>query len=362
MSRFYDALKEAGRSTGISGGSPLQKQSDDNGARVNDAPAPVDVTHLTGNNAIVEGESPEPQPEDLHAELLHLAGIPAINPTSNKVRHQQNGDRTKPSAVSEDHAASIDEAPVKGQKWTGELKGHKIPAAVSSFQAKDEVAFDPSARLIPQAVDSVVVEHYRRLRTKILQQHAVKPFQILMASSPSPQEGKTVTVLNIGLSFAMLPNFRVLVIDGDLRRGTIGKWLGADDRPGLGNVLEGAAKLEDVAIKCSNISMHVVTRGNSKVPPAELLHSPQLNAEFRRVTEHFDLVLVDSPPVTLITDAQLLAGSCDAVLLIARAFRTKRKLLERAAQDLSAFRVIGTVLNGGTRSQLYGGYIGSGYY
>src|SRR5262249_40220189 len=151
----------------------------------------------------------------------------------------------------------------------------------------------------------------------------------------------------LGLSFAMLPNFRVLVIDGDLRRGSIGKWLGVDNYPGLSNVLEGAAKLEDVAIKCANLSMSVVTRGDSKVSPAELLHSPKLNAQFRHMTEHFDLVLVDSPPVTLITDAQLLAGSCDAVLLIARAFRSKRKSLQQAAQDLSAFRVIGTVLNGG---------------
>jgi Mrp family chromosome partitioning ATPase len=58
----------------------------------------------------------------------------------------------------------------------------------------------------------------------------------------------------------------------------------------------------------------------------------------------------------LVTDAQLLAASCDAVLLVARAFRSKRKSLEKAVQDLAAFRLIGTVLNGGGRAELYGGF------
>jgi Mrp family chromosome partitioning ATPase len=95
------------------------------------------------------------------------------------------------------------------------------------------------------------------------------------------------------------------------------------------------------------------------VPPAELLHSPQLGKQLRLVSEQFDLVLVDSAPVNLITDTQLLAGSSDAILLVARAFSTTRKSLELAVQDLSQFRIIGTVLNGGPRSQ---GYHYKGYY
>jgi len=68
------------------------------------------------------------------------------------------------------------------------------------------------------------------------------------------------------------------------------------------------------------------------------------------------LVLMDSPPVNLVADAQLLAAGCDAVLLVARAFATTRKALEKAVQDLSPFRVIGTVLNRGMRADLYRHY------
>ena len=98
-----------------------------------------------------------------------------------------------------------------------------------------------------------------------------------------------------------------------------------------------------------------------RVPAAELLHSTdRLRELFRHMTKEYDLVVVDSSPVTLITDAQLLAENCDAVLLVARAFSTTRKSLEQTARELSAFRIVGTVLNGGTRAQLYRRY--NGYY
>jgi capsular exopolysaccharide synthesis family protein len=225
---------------------------------------------------------------------------------------------------------------------------------------KVQIAFDPRARLITNAADSVVTEYYRRLRTKILQQQATKPFRSLLVVSPSPQEGKTVTVLNLGLSFGTLPSFKVLVVDGDLRRGNIGKLLGVDNHIGLTNLLDGSASLEDAVLKCDDIPVHFLMRGNSKVPPAELLHSPQLGTQLRRLSDQFDLVLVDSAPVNLITDTQLLAGSCDAVLLVARAFATTKKSMELAVQDLSQFRIIGTVLNGGPRTQVYRRY--KGYY
>jgi tyrosine-protein kinase Etk/Wzc len=69
--------------------------------------------------------------------------------------------------------------------------------------------------------------------------------------------------------------------------------------------------------------------------------------------EHFDMILVDSPPVNLITDTQLLAASCDAVLLVARAFSTTRKAFENTVRDLAPFRVIGTILNGGVEAKRY---------
>ncbi len=218
------------------------------------------------------------------------------------------------------------------------------------------VSLDRKARIIPHAADSTVVEHYRKLRTKLLQEHETRPFRLLMVGSPNPQEGKTLTTFNLALSFAMLPSCRVLVVDGDLRKGSLGKWLAVDGRPGLSDLIEGTATLSEVLLKSDELPIHFIVRGKSKISAGELLNSPNLKDYFQNMAEQFDLVLVDSPPLNLITDAQLLAGCCDAILLIAKAFSTTRRSFEKAVQDLRQFRVLGTVLNGGTPALHYGRY------
>ncbi len=240
-------------------------------------------------------------------------------------------------------------APELGASWPlaeTSLLPPQNGALGTSLGIPTQIAIDGKAPLLSRALEPYVLEYYRRLRTKIIQHQAVKPFRSLIVTSPNPQEGKTVTTLNLGLIFAMLPNFEVLIVDGDLRRGSLSKWLGVDSKPGLGNLIDGTAKMEDVILKSDKLPLRFMVRGNSKTSAAELLHSPQLGKQMRSITEHFPLVLVDSPPVNLITDTQLLAASCDAVLLVARAFVTTRKSLEKTAADLQSFRVIGTVLNG----------------
>jgi len=209
-----------------------------------------------------------------------------------------------------------------------------------------DAALDPKARLIPHALDAVVGEYYRKLRTKILQQQAEKSFQSLVITSAGPQEGKTVTVLNLGLSFATLPSFKVLVVDGDQRKGTLGSWLGVDSQtPGLSNIIDGSRQLDEVTLHAEGIPMDFIVRGNSQNTDLDATH---LRGQFQRLSELYDLVLVDSAPVNLLADVQLLAAACDAVLLVARAFSTTQKAFEKAVHDLSRFRIIGTVLNGGS--------------
>jgi capsular exopolysaccharide synthesis family protein len=246
--------------------------------------------------------------------------------------------------------------------WDLAPESHRGRDAIqaNAFTPLARAAVDQNVRMIPNAVDRSVVEHYRRLRTKIMQQHALNSFRSLLVTSASPQEGKSVTVLNLALSFAMLSSFKVLVVDGDLRRNTLGKWLGAGERPGFSNLLDGSASLNEVVFACEDSAVHFIAGGTSTLPPAELLHSSQLAGQIRDLTSHFDLVLFDSPPLTLITDAHLLAAQTEAVLLVARAFKTRKKLLEQAVQDLTPFRVIGTVMNSGPRAHLYNGY--GGYY
>jgi capsular exopolysaccharide synthesis family protein len=308
MSRFYQALREASRATPPPQGQVLE--ADRNGP---DAPSPI---------------SGEEKP---------TSGRPPVNGVE--------------TGLAGDWSAAAEQVL---RDSGGGSAGNGI------FRSSSKSKLDRTARAIPNAVDSLVLEYYRRLRTKLIQQQSVKPFRTVLVTSPNPEEGKTVSVLNLGLSFAMLPAFKVLVVDGDLRKGSLGKWLGVDGNPGLSNLSDGSASLEDAVLKSDDVPVYFLPRGTAKAPAAESLVSPTLRLHFRRMTEYFSLVLVDSPPANLLTDAQLLAANCDAVLLIARAFVTNRKALERAAQDLQSFRLLGTVLNCGTRGRSYSGY--RGYY
>jgi capsular exopolysaccharide synthesis family protein len=226
----------------------------------------------------------------------------------------------------------------------------------SQRESSANILLDKQARLIPHCADPIVVERYRMLRTKLLQEREKKSFRSLIVTSANPQEGKTVTVLNLALSFAALPSFKVLVIDGDMRKGTLGNWLGIDkDRPGLSNLIEGSAHLGQVLLKSEELSLHVIPRGNAHICD---LQSSQFDRCFRQLSDQFDLVLIDTPPVNLITDVQIMAASADAILLIARAFATTNKSLEETVDKLQTFRIIGTVLNAGStgRSRRYNGY------
>ena len=209
-----------------------------------------------------------------------------------------------------------------------------------------DIVVNRKARVMPNATNSMLVDQYRQLRTKIMYQREQKPFRSLLVVSANSKEGKTLTALNLAWSFSLLPSFKVVVVDGDLRRGHLSRWLGIHNKPGLANLLEGTANLNQVVLRSGAIPFHVVAMGTSELSPPELVHSSRWPSQSRELSEHFDLMIVDSAPVNLVADAQLLAAGCDASLLVARSFRTSREAFENLRREFQRFRVIGMVLNG----------------
>jgi capsular exopolysaccharide synthesis family protein len=306
MSRFFEALNEASRSQLSPTDDPVPPtQADATAARQPD-PAPI----------------PEPVKD---AAAFWAASAPP------------------------EEASPADPPPLKASTFRPDALFEALAPKQRGFSGGKpvEIMIDRKAPLIPNANADLVVERYRRLRSKIQQQQAAMPIRSLLVASPGQGDGKTVTALNLAWSFGMLPSFKVLVVDGDLRKKGIGRVLGINHCPGMSNLLDGSARLEDVVLKSDDLPFQFVLAGTSKKQPAELLTSSALPDSFREMTKHFDLVLVDSPPVNLMADAQSLAGSCDGVLVVARVLSTKTKALERSLQDLLPFRIVGTILNGG---------------
>ncbi len=191
----------------------------------------------------------------------------------------------------------------------------------------------------------------------------------LLVSSGLPQEGKSFVTANLALSFARHKGGRVLLIDGDMRRATLHKMLGAPQGPGLTEYLAGGSSIIDVMqrpvsdnpdkpLPVGLTSLTFIPAGTEHDKAADLSGNRRFDELIKAVTPHFDWIVVDSSPVNLVSDGVNLARACDAVLLVARSGVTKYPVTQRAIAELKASKVLGLVLNAVKNPPATGGYYG----
>jgi polysaccharide biosynthesis transport protein len=211
---------------------------------------------------------------------------------------------------------------------------------------------------------SPAAEAYRSLRTSLQFAGQERELRTILVTSPASEEGKTTTLANLGAVFAQAGN-RVVMVSCDLRRPRIGKFLGMQESAGLTTVLLGQHTLEEVVMSVHGDSrLSVLGSGPLPPNPAELLNGQRAHEVFARLADHFDIVLIDSPPVLPVTDAVVLSRQVDATLLVVAAGQTRRGELQRAAEKLEQVDapVIGMVLNEVTRLGSTGYGYQYGYY
>ncbi len=201
------------------------------------------------------------------------------------------------------------------------------------------------------------IEQFRGLRSRIDQLRIQAPIKTILVSSGIPGEGKSFIAANLALSMARNTVHNVLLIDGDLRRGTLHNLLGAPNTPGLAEYLSGTAELTSVMQRslAADKASTSVMRGISNVTfiPAgvggdnssEVIASPRMEDLIATVTPHFDWIVIDSPPVLAVTDAVELARAADAVLLVARGANTPFDVARRTQAAFGSARILGFVLN-----------------
>jgi capsular exopolysaccharide synthesis family protein len=215
---------------------------------------------------------------------------------------------------------------------------------------------------------SVPAEAYRSIRTSILFLNPETPLRTLLVTSSEPREGKTATTVNLAISLAQLGN-RVVVIDADLRAPRCHRALGVPAGPGLAEVLRGQAELSNVVLALNleegritvgsgegETRLHLLQSGRPPGDPSELIASVRMREVLQQLTQQYDMVLIDSPPVFPITDSAILAPAVDGVVLVVRGHRTNRQVTTEALERLHFMKanVVGCVLNGVDP--------GSGYY
>ena len=198
-------------------------------------------------------------------------------------------------------------------------------------------------------------ETYRALRTSVQFSRPDTVIRTLLVTSSNPGEGKSTTAANLAVVMAQAGR-RVLLVDADLRKPSIHKKLGVSRDPGLVQVMFNEEPFTPSAATEIADDLFVLAAGSFVPNPSELLGSRKMREFLAQAHEHFDLVILDTPPVLAATDSVLIATQVDASIVVARAGQTRDYDLESA---LSALRsvgapVIGTLLNGFDISQAYG--------
>jgi capsular exopolysaccharide synthesis family protein len=201
-------------------------------------------------------------------------------------------------------------------------------------------------------------EPFRTLRTRLYQLREAASIKKVLITSALAGEGKTFVATNLGQAIARERERKVLLIDADLRNPSLHKPLGAPLAPGLSDYLRGEASDPEIIQHGQEGNLCFIPAGNPGHDPSELLSNGMLDKLLDRVAPLFDWVIIDSPPCLPVSDANLIGGLCDGVLLVLRAQSTPSAAAERARKELQKRKVVGVVLNFVEESHSYGDYYG----
>ena len=221
---------------------------------------------------------------------------------------------------------------------------------------------NPIELVVHNDPSSSMAEAFRSLRTSILLSSSGAPPQLVLFTSPRPQEGKTTASANTAISFAQAGK-RVALLDLDMRKPRQHHLFGLDNETGLSSFLSGAADLSSLIRPTRIENLYVLTSGPIPPNPAELLSSLRLKQALELLREFFDQVIIDSPPLLSVADARILSRLTDGVVLIIRSGETPKQVLRQAQKNLQMInaKILGILVNAADlRSADY--YYHSKYY
>lgn len=239
---------------------------------------------------------------------------------------REKGDRAK-------DAAFLAQTPLRAQNPAAQegLAGKNMDYAIKT--SIDSSDIDPSvvAYFDP---NSNISEQYRSLRTNILLNNSSRPLKTMVVCSSLEGEGKTTTAVNLAITMTGDLEKSILLVDCDLRAGTIHQLLSVKPSVGLSDVLAGAAEPELALYQTKVNNLTVLPRGEIPSNPSELLSSRKMRVLLEELKSKFDYIILDSPPIIPLTDACVISSQVDGVIFVVQAHRTPRRLVKQAQNML----------------------------
>jgi capsular exopolysaccharide synthesis family protein len=223
----------------------------------------------------------------------------------------------------------------------------------------EEIVWTPSADSLlidPARSMQAPTEEFRSLRTRLNHMQSLQPMHTMVVTSASPAEGKSFTAMNLALAEAQLAGNPTLIADFDFRRPIIHSLLGIDRGPGITDYLLGKAPLDACVKRIANSSMYVLPAGEAVINPLELLNLKEVKQLIDALPRLFNWVILDTPPLLFAADASLLSTLTHGTILVVRIGATTIDTVTRAMQSLCENNVVGIVVNGARRGELYSKY------
>ncbi len=197
------------------------------------------------------------------------------------------------------------------------------------------------------------VEAYKLARTNIALSVIKQGCKKIAFTSSVSGEGKTTTSCNTAAAFSKHLNCRTLIIDCDLRKPTVGKFFNIKNNPGLTNVLSGMCTLEEAIQIVPNTNLSVLCSGIVPPNPSELLSSKEFSELLDTLSERFDYIILDTPPVNIVVDSIPVIENSDGVVIVAYEERSNYVDLDKAVETLKRCntKIIGFILNGSRQKE-----------
>lgn len=213
---------------------------------------------------------------------------------------------------------------------------------LEKLDSKDEVKYQFIAKkTIESKIDPRIVafyesncpvaEQFRSLRTNLLALNPAKPVKVITLTSSINGEGKTISSINLAVSMAHdFDKKSILLVDADLRRSKVHKYLGIKPELGLSDLLSNGTNVDEALVNIGINNLTILPAGKVPSNPAELLGSNKFRNLLKLLKEKYDYIILDSPPIIPVTDSGVIGAQTDGVVMVIQAGRTQKGIIKHA--------------------------------